>query len=234
MTRISCIIPAWNEAARIGAVLQAAANHPDLAEVIVVDDGSSDGTDRIAAATPGVRLIRQPVNGGKTAAMVAGIAAAQAGTLMFLDADLIGLTPGAISALARPVLAGRADVSISLRGNAPGLWQRIGLDYISGERVMPRALLEARGPELLRLPRFGFEVHLNRLWLAEGYRISVVGWPGVASPTKARKAGLWRGIQGDALMMRDIFRVLPPAQALSQIHRMRVARCAPDPDLPRD
>lgn len=229
MTRISCIIPAWNEAARIGAVLQAASHHPDLAEVIVVDDGSTDGTDRIAEAAPGIRLIRQPENGGKTAAMVAGIAAARAEMLMFLDADLIGLTPAAISDLARPVLSGRADVSISLRGNAPGLWRQIGLDYISGERVMPRALLAARGPELLRLPRFGFEVHLNRLWLAERYRIAVVGWPDVASPTKARKAGLWRGIKGDALMMRDIFRVLPPAQALSQIHRMRGARVDPKP-----
>lgn len=224
MTRIACIIPAWNEATRIGAVLRAATNHPDLAEVIVVDDGSTDGTAEIAEAMPGVRLIRQPVNGGKTAALVSGIAAAQAEFLMFLDADLIGLTPDDISALARPVLAGAADVSISLRGNAPGLWRRIGLDYISGERVLPRALLADSADELLRLPRFGFEVHLNRLWLAQSYGIAVVGWPGVASPIKARKAGLWRGIKGDALMMRDIFRVLPPHQALSQIARMRAAR----------
>lgn len=224
MTKISCIIPAWNEAARIGSVLQATAHHPDLAEVIVVDDGSTDGTAEIAEAHPGIRLIRQPVNGGKTAALVAGIAAAQAEILMFLDADLLGLSPADISALAHPVLTGRSQVSISLRGNAPGLWRRIGLDYISGERVLPRALLAGRDEELLRLPRFGFEVHLNRLWLAEAYRIAVVDWSGVASPTKARKAGLWRGIRGDALMMRDIFRVLPPHQALDQISRMRRAR----------
>lgn len=224
MTRIACIVPAWNEAARIGAVLTAAGGHPDLAQVIVVDDGSTDGTAEIAAARPGVHLIRQPRNAGKTAALAAGIAAARAEFLMFLDADLTGLRPADISALAAPVLTGRAQASISLRGNAPRLWRRIGLDYISGERVMPRALMSGREGDLLALPKFGFEVYLNRLWLTERYRIAVVGWPGVASPLKAQKAGLWRGLKGDAAMMRDILRVLPPHAAVAQIARMRAAR----------
>lgn len=223
MTRITCIIPAWNEAARIGAVLHAASGHPDLAQVIVVDDGSTDATAQVAQGVAGVRLIRQPRNGGKTAALVAGIAAAETEFLMFLDADLIGLRPADISALAAPVLSGKAESAISLRGNAPGLWRRIGLDYISGERVLPRALLAGREEELLRLPKFGFEVYLNRLWLAEAYRISVVEWPDVASPMKARKSGLWKGLRGDLDMMRDIFRVLPPHRALMQITRMRAA-----------
>ena len=228
MSRISCIIPAWNEATRIGAVLAVVANHPDLAEVIIIDDGSTDGTAAIAedfvARSDNFRLIRQPENAGKTAALAAGIAAAQEEFLMFLDADLIGLRPDDIAALARPVLGGAARASISLRGNAPALWRWIGLDYISGERVLPRALLSGREAELLRLPRFGFEVHLNQLWLGAACPIAVVAWPGVKSPLKAKKAGLWRGLLGDLRMMRDIFRLLPPHRALLQISRMRAAR----------
>lgn len=224
MSRITCIIPAWNEAARIGAVLTVAAGHPDLAEVIVVDDGSTDGTTDVVQGFAGVRLIRQAQNGGKTAALASGIAAARTDLLMFLDADLTGLTAADIAALARPVTSGRASVSISLRGNAPGLWRKIGLDYISGERVLPRAALVARLAEMQGLPKFGFEVWLNRIWLEARYPIAVVRWPGVASPLKSAKAGFWRGITGDAGMMRDIFLVLPPHQALAQIAALRRAR----------
>lgn len=223
---ISCVIPAYNEAARIGTVLRAAAGHPALAEVIVVDDGSADGTAEVAAAVPGVRLIRQPRNMGKTAALAAGIAAAGGRHLMFLDADLTGLLPAHLTALAAPVVGGRADVAVSLRGNAPGLWRAIGLDYISGERVLPRAPLAARLEELHALPRFGFEVWLNRIWIAEAARVAVVRWPAVASPLKSAKRGALRGAADDVRMLRDIFRVIPPTEALGQIRALRRQRVA--------
>lgn len=223
-TGLSVIVPAWNEAARIGAVLSVAAGHDMVDEVLVVDDGSTDGTAEVAARIPGVTVIRQPQNGGKTRALVAGIAAARFSHLMFLDADLTGLSPADLTALARPVRDGRADVSISLRGNAPGLWRRIGLDYISGERVMARSHLPE---DLTRLPGFGFEVALNRRWIAEGVRLAVVPWPGVASPLKSAKQGLWTGMKSDARMMRDIFRTVSPLQALQQIVTMRRMRVTP-------
>jgi glycosyltransferase involved in cell wall biosynthesis len=62
--RVSCIICAFNEAPRIGAVLAVATVHPLLAEVIVVDDGSTDGTADIVRRFPSVRLITCPVNLG--------------------------------------------------------------------------------------------------------------------------------------------------------------------------
>lgn len=225
-TGLSVIVPAWNEAARIGAVLSAAAGHPMVDEVLVVDDGSTDGTAEVAARIPGVTVIRQPQNGGKTRALISGIAAARFSHLMFLDADLTGLTPADLTALVRPVKEGRADASISLRGNAPPPWRWIGLDYISGERVVARSHLPADLDELTRLPGFGFEVALNRRWIAAGLRLAVVSWPGVASPLKSAKQGLWAGMKSDARMMRDIFRTVSPLQALQQIVTMRRMRVA--------
>lgn len=221
------MIPAWNEASRIAGVLRAAAGHPDLAEVIVVDDCSTDGTAEVVEAFPGVRLLRQPVNGGKSRAVVRGAREAKGSHLMLLDADLQGVTPNALHRLAAPVLAGAADVSISLRGNSPGLWRAIGLDYISGERVFPREGFVQHADEILALPRFGLEVWMNEGWLAQDERIAVVPWMEVASPYKYVKMGWWRGLMGDAKMMRDIFRTVSPWEALRQIIGMRRARVMP-------
>lgn len=223
-TTVSCIIPAYNEAERIGAVLAAVALHPMIAEVIVVDDGSSDGTARLAAATPGVRLIALPHNSGKSWALSVGIEAASQPLLLLLDADLQGLTAADVTALIAPVQAGRAAVSISLRGNAPWLWQLIGLDYISGERVLPRAQVAGSSAALRALPRFGFEVNLNRLWLAQRCPVAVVRWPQVQSPFKHKKLGWWRGLRADGAMLADIFRTVPPIAALRQIVALRRLR----------
>lgn len=224
---VTVVIPAHNEAARIGRVLAAVARHPQVDEVLVVDDGSTDATAEIAGATPGVTLLRMPQNGGKTLALAAGIRAARGDLIALIDADLIGLTPQDLTALIAPVAEGRAQMSISLRGNAPPPWHWIGLDYISGERVLPRSLLLSATQGLEHLPRFGFEVHLNRLILKRNARIAVVPWPGVSSPIKARKYGLWAGIRGDLGMIADMMRTVPLLDLARQIlglRRLRIGR----------
>ncbi|HEY0275574.1 MAG TPA: glycosyltransferase family 2 protein, partial [Paenirhodobacter sp.] len=113
MTLLSCVIPAYNEAPRIAAVLASVIGHPAIDEVIVVDDGSSDGTAAIVAGLAGVRLIRMPQNGGKSRAVAAGIEAALGTFILLLDSDLIGLSGADMNALIAPVRAGRAEVSIS-------------------------------------------------------------------------------------------------------------------------
>ncbi|TPW30011.1 glycosyltransferase [Martelella alba] len=223
---ISCIIPAHNEAPRIGAVLSSVIDHPLIDEVIVVDDGSSDGTAAVVRRFERVRLIVLAKNGGKSAAVAAGLNAARFEHLLLLDSDLVGLTRSALTQLIRPVLRGQADVSISLRRNAPWLWKMIGIDYISGERVLPRRLL-GTGAELMSLPGFGMEVAMNAHWIAEGARIAIVRWPDVQSPLKSAKQGLWAGLKADLLMLRDIFATVPLPVIIQQIWRMRFMAVKP-------
>ncbi|MCB6179785.1 glycosyltransferase [Rhodobacter sp. Har01] len=218
--RLSCILPAFNEAPRIGAVLRNVRGHPLIDEVIVVDDGSTDGTAAVVAGFAGVRLIALPQNGGKSAAIAAGVQAARHDLLLFLDSDLLGLTPAQLTGLIRPVLTGQAEVSISLRRNAPLPWRLIGLDYISGERVVPRRLLP--GPAAMAaLPRFGLEVAMNAVWIAARARIAVVRWPGVDSPYKHAKRGRLAGIVADLRMLRDIFATVPLPRVAVQVWHMR-------------
>lgn len=215
-SKITCLVPAHDEAARIGAVLSVLVGHPQIDRVLVIDDGSRDGTAGVAQQA-GAEVLRLVPNRGKTRALAQGIAASDGDWLLLIDADLTGLTAADITRLVWPVLEGRADVSLSLRGNAPRLWHWLGVDYISGERMLPRALIAPHLAALDSLPKFGFEVFLNRLMLKRGMRPAIVRWPGVASPAKAAKRGLWRGIASDVLMIVDILRATGPLTVLSQI-----------------
>jgi glycosyltransferase involved in cell wall biosynthesis len=223
--RVSCIIPAYNEAPRISAVLDVVTAHPLIDEVIVIDDASADGTSAAVGLDRNkVTLIRHQVNAGKTRAVATGIAQARGRFLLLVDSDLLGLQAQALTDLILPVLDDRADLTISLRRNAPRLWHWIGIDYISGERMLRRSLIEADLAELAHLPRFGLEIWMNKILVRSAARLAVVPWNSVDSPLKSRKRGALRGAVADARMMSDLMRTAGPVQVVRQIARMRALR----------
>lgn len=110
--RIAVIIPALNEEASIGKVI---ADIPAslAAEILVVDNGSSDATARVAREG-GARVISEPRRGYGVACL-AGIAAAdKADIIVFLDGDYSDF-PGEMPTLLQPLLEGRADLVIGSR-----------------------------------------------------------------------------------------------------------------------
>ncbi len=218
--RFSCLIPAYNEAARIGGVLAAAIGHPLLNDVIVIDDGSTDATVEVARKA-GATVLALDTNHGKTGALAQGLASVTTSHVVLLDADLEGLTAADITALIAPVHSGKRDATVSLRGNAPRLWHWLGVDYISGERVLPIALLRPHLDSFQTLPRFGFEVFVNGLMEASGTRVEVVQWPGVASPSKWAKRGHVQGVIEDIRMMQDIRQTVPLREVVHQIQYLR-------------
>ncbi len=216
--KISCIICAYNEAPRIATVLTAATGHANLDEIIVVDDCSSDNTVEMVKRFPTVKLIALPKNGGKSQALVHGLGRAQNDTIMLLDADLAHITETDIAALAEPVLSGAADVSVSLRKNAFGIHHAIGLDFTSGERVIPKSLLADVLHEINKLPKFGIESYMNQLIIKRRMRLAVVKWKEVTHMRKADKYGFIKGTLGDLKMSLDVLRVLSP-WAVIQMNR---------------
>jgi glycosyltransferase involved in cell wall biosynthesis len=228
---VSCVIPAYNEADRIGRVLAAVVGHPLIGEILVVDDGSTDDTAARVAGIEGVRLISRRVNGGKCRALRVGIEAAAGPLVLLLDADLDGLTARHVTSLIRPVVHNRADIAISLRENAPAAWHMIGLDYISGERVFHKRVLHGRYDEIDALPRFGFEVFLNELCIRRRDRVAVVDWKDVESPLKYRKYGLISGAWGDARMIMDLVTVVSPLNLARQIPALLRLRIGPPAEV---
>ena len=116
--RVGVVIPARNEAARIGQVLAGIAGQVEDLPVIslVVDDGSSDGTDEVARAH-GARVITHAINLGKGAAMKTGCAAGLAAgcdVLVMMDADGQH-RPSDLPAIVAPILSGQADLVLGRR-----------------------------------------------------------------------------------------------------------------------
>ena len=119
--KYSVVIPAYNESARIPATLESvvAAIRANgwAAEVIVVNDGSTDSTAQLvrdfAVSAPEVRLLENPGNRGKGYSVRAGVLSAQGEIIMFTDADLSA--PMDEAGLLFKAIANGADIAIGSR-----------------------------------------------------------------------------------------------------------------------
>ncbi|WAJ34511.1 bifunctional polysaccharide deacetylase/glycosyltransferase family 2 protein [Arthrobacter sp. FX8] len=132
---VTVIVPAYNESAGIEAAVRSilASTHP--VEVIVVDDGSTDGTADIVEALglPGVTVIRKE-NGGKPSALNAGIQAAGHDLVVMVDGDTV-FEPDTVRALIQPFADPRVgaisgNTKVANRGGILGAWQHI--EYVVG------------------------------------------------------------------------------------------------------
>jgi glycosyltransferase involved in cell wall biosynthesis len=108
---LSVVVPCYNERATIATVVDQVLSSPWTAEVIIIDDGSSDGTRDILARLddPRVRVLLQPHNQGKGAALRRGFTEATADYVVVQDADL-EYDPVEYGALVKPLVDGQADV----------------------------------------------------------------------------------------------------------------------------
>jgi hypothetical protein len=237
---LAVIIPAKNEADRIAATVKAAADLPGVDVVVVVDDGSADGTGTTAAAA-GARVVRHARNRGKAAAMETGAEAVrllettadQPHHLLFLDADL-GETAAAAGPLAEPVRSGDADVTIAVfasrvrRGGfgivtataGAGIERATGwrpAQPVNGQRCLTRAAFDAAQP---LAPGFGVETALTIDLIRKGHKVTEV-----EVPLAHRATGTdWRAQLHRLTQFRDVGRALAVreptvARQLRKLHR---------------
>jgi glycosyltransferase involved in cell wall biosynthesis len=223
---VAVVIPARNESDRIAATVRAAAGLPGVDIVIVVDDGSTDGT-AAAARGAGASVMRHARNRGKAAAMETGAEAVRLledgddcdgpHHLLFLDGDLAE-TAAEAGPLAEPVRAGQADMTIavfSARVKQGGHGFVVGLSGsgimratgwrpaqpLNGQRCLTRAAFEAARP---LAPGFGVETGLTIDLIRNGMRIEEVEVPLAHRAT----GGDWRSQMHRARQFVDVGRAL--------------------------
>ena len=207
--RVVALVAAKDRADTVADTVAGLRRLPDVDEVLVVDDGSTDATTP-AALQAGAWVLRLPRNVGKGGAVAAGVGtSSETDVYLLVDAD-VGVTAVAAGALLEPVLAGRADLVIGVLPGAggkggfglvkrlarAGIRRACGLTAqapLSGQRAVRGDLL--RGADLA--PRFGLEVGFTIDAVRTGARVVEVPVDIDHRHTGRRLAGfVHRGRQG--------------------------------------
>jgi glycosyltransferase involved in cell wall biosynthesis len=179
---LTVVVPAFNEAASIGTVIERVLAQRPVKEIVVVDDASQDKTWDVLqsfASNPRVKLLRHGVNQGKGAALRTGFQEANGDYVIVQDADL-EYDPEEYHILLGPAVAGRADVVFGTRFNSAGphrvlyFWHSVGNKFLTvlsnmatnlnlsdmetGYKLFRREVI---GKIQIEEPRFGFEPEIT-------------------------------------------------------------------------
>lgn len=206
--KVAAIVPAYNERERISDVLQAIKQAKTIDEIVVVSDGSTDGTYELVSADNTIRAIQLKTNQGKGGAMLAGAQNTDADIILFLDADLIGMDGEKIDSIVRPVAENQADMAIGIFKGGRGATDlaQFLTPYISGQRAMQREVF-------LSIPsldgvRSGVEIAITKYFRSRRLRVERVELAGCTHCMKEEKLGYCRGFIARMKMYFDIGKIM--------------------------
>jgi LmbE family N-acetylglucosaminyl deacetylase len=221
--QVSVVIPAFNEAAHIGRVLSVLREVHFIKEILVVDDGSVDGTSEAALESAErdrrIRVLRNPVNLGKGRAILTGCQAARSPYILLLDADLVNLSAAHLRALIAPVVQGNCDMTTGVfqSGSWAGDLPHRTTPWLSGQRCLRKSLLREICPEASR--GYGLETALTVAARQKNWRCQEVGLKGLRSSAglslSLRFGAFWRKVRmwsdiGRAMKLNSGWRVFMP------------------------
>jgi glycosyltransferase involved in cell wall biosynthesis len=232
--KVSIVIPAFNEVQSIAEILRrVAAARPD-AEIVVVDDGSTDGTRDVLRTREGIMVVFHARNAGKGAAIRTGLGYVTGDVVIVQDADL-EYSPEDYPALLAPILAGHADVVYGSRflggpHRVLFFWHSVAnsvltllsnmlsdvnlTDMETGFKVFRTAVLKDIN---LQSDRFGFEPEITAKISRQGCRIYEVPISYHGRDYAAGKKITWRdGIAAIHHILRfNLFPRQPPKPLVS-------------------
>ncbi len=210
--KVSCVIPAYNEAKNISKVLKVVCTCEILNEIIVVDDGSKDKTKEIVKEFQKkykkLKLIINENNLGKTGAVIKGINSAKNEIIFMCDADLLKFTHENIRSLILPVVNKKYDLTISNRAGDMATimgftnWSR----FFSGERVFYKKEFQK-----LKLPKnsgYLLEIIMNLHYLKHNKKVLDVYMPNLFTVFQFNKMSFFKGINNYLNMYSKIYNAM--------------------------
>ncbi len=205
--KVSAVVPAYNEAERIESVLGALDNSEFVSEIVVVNDGSTDNTEEVVEESGlDVKLLSLHNNTGKSNALARGIEIATNPTLLFIDADLLGLESKHIDKMVRTFGKGNWDMVIGVfhKGRLnTDISQKIS-PHLSGQRVLTVNLWNEL--DKTQAEEFGVEMALTKLSLKKNLETTKVKLTGVTHVMKEEKRGFTKGIKSRLKMYGNIIK----------------------------
>ncbi len=202
--RVTAIVPAYNEAARIGKVLELLTSHPALDEVIVVDDGSADNTKEAVKAF-NATYIRNAENKGKGYSMDRGVSLARNSVVFFCDADVIGLTHDIVDEIIRPVASEKTGMFIGMRNRK---WYAVHqiisfVPLLGGERALTKCLWGKIPDYYKHCFRIESALNFYAIYYGDGFQYKI--FKGMTQVIKERKYGVLNGTKQRWRMFYHIF-----------------------------
>ena len=219
--RLSVVIPVYNEKDTVGQIVRRVQNVPIAKEILLVDDGSTDGTREVLKAMegqPDLRILYHDRNQGKGAALRTAFAHAAGDIIIIQDADL-EYDPAQYPQLIQPIVEGVADVVFGSRFAAEGphrvlyFWHSVAnrllttVSYVftdlnlgdveTGYKIFRREVIQAIGPTL-KENGFGIEPELTAKVARRKYRIYEIGITYFGRTYR----------EGKKIKLRDAFRAL--------------------------
>ena len=190
----TAIVCAYNEEKNLAGVLEGLLASPLISEIIVVDDGSKDGTADILrryAGNPRIQPVFLQPNRGKGYAMAEGAARAHNDSLLYVDADLLNWNADYARQVLEPLWAGRAGMVLGCPSRENDAWERadlLGLQrWITGQRALQRSdILPIL--DVMRRSHFGVETILNMHYRILHKPIRFVTLKGLIHPIKFEKS----------------------------------------------
>lgn len=203
---VAVIIPAFDEQETVGSVVSVCRQVREINEVIVVSDGSTDRTAEVARRSGASRVVELRQNHGKGAAMKIGVDHTPADIIMFIDADLVGLTTGHLRQLLMPVLHHEADMTLGVMegGRFTSDFGQAVAPFLSGQRALRRSLLDH--VDNMEDSGYGVEILLTQATRRLGASVLEVTLEQLGQRHKEEKVGLVRGFSQRMKMYWEIAR----------------------------